>query len=239
MNARKRVVSAAALAAVLALVGCVSANKYKKLETDSKAQQDALAAKNTALAQELASMKDANASLSQQAEQLKKSSEDTKTQYDAVLNQLQNEVQAGNLKVTQYQNMLTVDVAEQIFFTSGSAKLKKGGQDVLRKVGAALIGYQDKIIRVVGHTDNIPLGKAGQAIFPSNWELSVIRATNVVRFLQDECKIPPERLVASGRGEYEPVAPNDTPEGRQKNRRIEIMLIDKSVVQAMQGKPKQ
>ena len=145
---------------------------------------------------------------------------------------LSKEVEKGQLQVRQYQNMLAVDLAEQIFFDSGRATLKAGGKDVLKKVGDALKGYENKIIRVVGHTDNVTLAKSLQATFPTNWELSVARATNVVRFLQD-AGIPPERMIPSGRGEYEPVAPNDTPEGRQKNRRIEIMLIDQSLVGEM------
>jgi chemotaxis protein MotB len=76
----------------------------------------------------------------------------------------------------------------------------------------------------------VPISGNLQKVFPSNWELSAARATTVVRFLQDT-GIPPERLVATGRAEYAPVAPNDNPEGRQKNRRIEITLIDKGVVQ--------
>jgi chemotaxis protein MotB len=128
--------------------------------------------------------------------------------------------------------MLSVDLAEQIFFDSGKATLKKEGKEVLKKVGDALKGYENKIIRVVGHTDNVKMAKALQATFPTNWELSVARATSVVRFLQ-EVGIPPERMLAAGRAEYDPVAPNDTPEGRQKNRRIEIMLLDKSLVSEM------
>src|SRR6266852_4113720 len=89
---------------------------------------------------------------------------------------------------------------------------------------------EDKVIRIVGHTDNVPISKAAQKVFPSNWELSVARATNVVHYLQ-EVGIPPERMIASGRAEYQPVAENDTPEGRKKNRRIEITLIDKNLVQ--------
>jgi len=128
--------------------------------------------------------------------------------------------------------MLTVDVAEKIFFASGSSTLKASGKEVLQKVGAAIAGYPDKIIRVVGHTDNVPLRGA-----MTNWELSVMRATNVVRFLQDKSKIDPTRLVAAGRSEYQPVAANDTPEGRQKNRRIEITLMDKSYIETMKGEP--
>jgi chemotaxis protein MotB len=150
---------------------------------------------------------------------------------------LSNEVQKGQLQVKQYQNMLSVDLAEQIFFDSGKATLKPGGKDVLKKVGDALKGYENKVIRVVGHTDNVPVAKSLQGTFPSNWDLSVARATNVVRYLQ-EVGVPPERMVASGRGEYDPVATNDTPEGRQKNRRIEIMLIDQNLANEMQTSTK-
>ena len=117
-------------------------------------------------------------------------------------------------------------------FDSGKVTLRKEGKAVLKKVGNALKRYENKIIRVVGHTDNVPVAKSLRAAFPSNWDLSVARAANVVRFLQ-EVGVPPERMVAAGRAEYDSVAPNDTPEGRQKNRRIEIMLIDKSLVSEM------
>jgi len=122
-----------------------------------------------------------------------------------------------------------VDVAEQIFFDTGSFTLKKSGQEVLKKVGDAIANYPDKAIRVVGHTDNVPY-KSGKW---TNWELSAMRATTVVRFLQDKSSIDPQRLVSAGRGQYEPVASNDTPEGRQKNRRIEITLLDKSYLETM------
>ncbi|WP_422188837.1 OmpA/MotB family protein [Aquabacterium sp.] len=95
-------------------------------------------------------------------------------------------------------------------------------------VGGALKGYENKVIRVVGHTDNVQISQTLQGTFPSNRELSVARATTVVRYLQ-EVSIAPEPMVASGRSEYDPVATNDTAEGRQRNRRIEIMLIDKSL----------
>jgi chemotaxis protein MotB len=134
--------------------------------------------------------------------------------------------------VTQYKNMMSVDVAEKIFFNSGSASLKKEGRDVLAKVGGVLNQYKDKYIKVVGHTDNVPTGKG--SAFPSNWELAVTRATGVVRFLQDEVGVSPDRLVATGRAEYEPVADNGTPEGRQRNRRIEIVLMDKALFESTQ-----
>jgi chemotaxis protein MotB len=205
-----------------AMSGCVSTSKYEKLEADKN--------------QEIANLQKQNAELEQQKTTLQTTSQQRQAQYDALVQKLSAEVKQGQLKVRQYQNMLSVDVAEQIFFDSGRANLKDSGKDVLKKVGEALKSYENKIIRVVGYTDNVPIAKAMQNVYPTNWELSVARATNVVRFLQD-VGIPAERMVASGRGEYAPVAPNDTPEGRQKNRRIEIMLIDQSLAEEL-SKPK-
>jgi len=220
MNRYLRITAAVAILATMS--GCVSTSKYEKLEADKN--------------QEIANLNKKVAELEQQKTELQTSSEQNKAQYDALVSKLSTEVEKGQLQVKQYQNMLTVDVAEQIFFDSGHADLKDSGKAVLKKVGEALKGYENKIIRVVGYTDDVPIAKSIQNIYPSNWELSVARATSVVRYLQ-EVGVPPERMIASGRGEYAPVASNDTPEGRQKNRRIEIQLIDQSLAQEM-AKPK-
>ena len=219
--------------------GCVSTGKFEKMQADKNGeiaelqkQKKGLEQDNTALKQQTASLEQKNKSAEQEKAALLAASQQRQQQYEQLVQGLSKEVEKGQLQVRQYQNMLAVDLAEQIFFDSGRAALKKEGKEVLKKVAEALKGYENKIIRVVGHTDNVPLAKSLQGTFPSNWELSVARATTVVRFLQD-AGIPPERMIPSGRGEYEPVASNDTPEGRQKNRRIEIMLIDKSLAGEM------
>jgi chemotaxis protein MotB len=222
------------LSAIL-ISGCVSSSKYKKLEADKNEQISALQTQATNCETQRAACEKDKADIAAQKEAVEKSSAHTESQYNAIVGQLADEVQKGELKVTQYKNMLTVDVAEKIFFSSGSALLKDTGKQVLKKLAGALKDYPDKYIRVVGHTDNVPVSKATQATFASNWELSAIRATNVVRFLQDS-GVPPERLVISARGQYQPIAANDTAEGRQKNRRIEIMLLDKSLVESVASK---
>jgi len=206
---RATVVVIAAVASMA--IGCVSTGTYEKMETEKNLQIGTLHEKLSAC--------------EQQKDSLQNTSQQTQKQYEALAQNLSQEVEKGQLQVKQYRNMLSVELAEQIFFASGSATLKADGKDVLKKVGEALKGYENKIIRVVGHTDNVPISKSP---FASNWDLSVARATTVVRFLQ-EVGVPPERMIAAGRGEYDPVATNDTPEGRQKNRRIEIMLVDKSL----------
>ena len=236
--------------------GCVSNSTFEKMQADKNSEIASLEQEKASLEQEKSSLEDLKAtlekqraaleeekaaleqknmasqqqvgSLQQEKDALLAASQQRQQQYDALVKTLSSEVQKGQLQVKQYQNMLSVDLAEQIFFDSGRATLKPAGKKILKKVGDALKGYENKVIRVVGHTDNVPIAKSLQDKFPSNWELSVARATTVVRFLQDT-GVPPERMVASGRGEYDPVASNDTEEGRQKNRRIEIMLIDKSL----------
>ena len=193
-------------------------------------EKDSLTRENDSLAKERDSLTQQVAALDAQRAQLQATEKQSEARYDALLSNLSEELRKGQLQVRQLKGMLTVDVAEQLFFDSGRANLKDTGKQVLQKVAESLKGYEDKAIRIVGHTDNVPITKGLQKVFPSNWELSAARATTVVRFLQDT-GIAPERLVATGRAEYAPVSPNDTTEGRQKNRRIEITLIDRGVLQ--------
>jgi len=244
MNRTGLHIASAVLAAAVMAGGCVSTGTYEKLEADKNKEIDALQKQSGGLQEQVKSLQSQKTSLEkqqadlrgqitaleQQKTQLLAASQQNKSQYDALVRNLTEEVKKGELQVRQYKDMLTVDVAEQMFFDSGRANLKDSGKAVLKKVGEALKGYEDKVIRVVGHTDNVPINKSLQKVFPSNWELSVARATTVVRYLQ-EVGIPPERMVASGRAEYQPIAENDSAEGRKKNRRIEITLIDKNLVQ--------
>jgi len=243
---RHHYIGVAVIAAGLVGSGCVSTGKFKDMETQKDTEITSLQQQNHALEGEKEALEQRQVELQRNIDQLQQQagslavekamvSSDSarqKAQYEALLRQLSKEAAKGQLQIRQYQNMLTVDLAEQIFFDSGRATLKKSGKDVLKKVGEALKGYDDKLIWVVGHTDNVPVAKSLQGTFPTNWELSVARATNVVRFLQ-ETGVPPEHMVASGRAEYDPVAPNDTPEGRQKNRRIAIILIDRNLVSSL------
>jgi chemotaxis protein MotB len=239
-------ISVAVLAAGFIASGCVSSGTFKKMEASKNGEIAAVQQEKTALEQQNADLKQRVTSLEQQntdAQQkvgsleqekasLAASNQQTQKQYEELVQGLAQEVKKGELQVKQYKNMLSVDLASRVFFDSGKVTLRKEGKAVLKKVGNALKGYENKIIRVVGHTDNVPVTKSLRKTFPSNWDLSVARAANVVRFLQ-EVGVPPERMVAAGRAEYDPVASNDTPGGRQKNRRIEIMLIDKSLVSEM------
>ncbi len=239
----------AILAAGFIASGFVSSGTFQKMEMAKndeiaavQKEKAALEKQNADLKQQISSLEQQNAaaqqkvgSLEQEKASLTAASQDTQKQYEELVQGLSKEVEKGELQVKQYKNMLSMNLTSRIFFDTGKTTLKKGGKDVLKNVGNVLKRYKNKIIRVVGHTDNVPVAKSLQATFPSNWDLSVARAANVVRFLQ-EVGVPPEQMVVSGRAEYDPVAPNDTTEGRQKNRRIEIMLIDKSLVSEMNKK---
>ena len=231
------------IASALIASGCVSKGEFEKMQAERdgleqkvrelESQKSGLEQQKTALERQQGSLRSELVTAEKERAQLQMSSQQTKSRYDALVRDLDQEVKKGQLQVRQYKDMLTVEIAEQLFFDSGRAQLKESGRAVLKKVGDALKGYDDKIIRVVGHTDNVPIGKSMQAQFPSNWDLSAARATTVVRFLET-AGVPPERLLASGRGEYSPVASNDDPDGRKKNRRIEITLIDKGLAQELQ-----
>ncbi len=145
--------------------------------------------------------------------------------YEGLLEGLQQEVEEGRITIRRLKGKLSVQVLDEILFDSGSAEIKPEGQEVLRRVGRVLKQQKDKGIVIEGHTDNVPISGALAERFPTNWELSTARATSVVRFLEDEVGIEPERLSAVGYGPYRPVASNDTPEGRARNRRIEIKLV--------------
>ena len=241
MSRSKLQVAGVVFAAALTAGGCVSTGEYEKLEAEKnqeistlqkernglQEQVQGLQSQRSRLEQQQGDLRKQVDALEQQKAQLQTASQQKLSQYDSLVKNLTEEVKKGELQVRQYKDMLTVDVAEQLFFDSGRADLKDTGKSVLKKVGEALKGYDDKVIRVVGHTDNVPIKTK---VFPSNWELSVARATTVVRYLQ-ETGMPPERMVASGRAEYQPIASNDDPEGRRKNRRIEITLIDRNLVQ--------
>jgi len=118
-----------------------------------------------------------------------------------------------------------VKIVDRIIFPSGETDLSENGMKVLTKVGGILKQTRDKRIKVEGHTDNVPIHPNLKSRFDSNWELSVTRATNVVRFLTEEVGVNAGSLEASGFGEHRPIATNKTRRGRAKNRRIEIRLL--------------
>jgi chemotaxis protein MotB len=142
--------------------------------------------------------------------------------YEQLASALRGEIESGRVELMELRGRTTVKMKDKILFASGSAAIGPDGKDALRKVSGALRGVQGKLIRVEGHTDNVPTNGGGG--FASNWELSSARSLAVVRFLQEN-GLDPTRLSGVGFGEFQPIAPNDSPEGKSLNRRIEIVLV--------------
>lgn len=127
-----------------------------------------------------------------------------------------------DIEVNVEKTVVYINISDKLLFKSGSATISKRANEVLGKVAKVIAAQPTLEVMVEGYTDNKPISTAG---IKDNWDLSVKRATSVVRVLQNDFEIAPERLVAAGRSEYKPVASNDTVEGRQKNRRTRIVLI--------------
>ncbi len=130
----------------------------------------------------------------------------------------------NGLTVTMKNGQVYVSMDDKLLFKTGSYEIDANGRNALRKLGTLLEKNPDVTITIEGHTDDVPYRAApGQQIL-DNWDLSVKRATTVVRVLTQDTHINPKRLVASGRSEYMPVDTKKTPDARQKNRRTEIIL---------------
>lgn len=125
------------------------------------------------------------------------------------------------VEVVDEKDYLLVRLNAQVLFNSGSAEIMEEGRKTLDVLGKSLVTLENDIM-VIGHTDTVPISTP---LFPSNWELSTKRATNVVLYLVDSIGISAERLTPAGNGEFRPIADNRTVEGRQKNRRIELMIL--------------
>ena len=137
---------------------------------------------------------------------------------------LKDEITAQEIELVETEDTLKVVFIDKILFNSGSVEVNEKGKKILRVVADSVRAQKNQDLLVEGHTDNMPLGSTLKGKFPSNWELSAARAAAVVRFLQEEGRLQPERLSARGFSFYRPVASNQSGEGRRQNRRIEIIL---------------
>ncbi len=131
-------------------------------------------------------------------------------------------IDAGELEVSMRNGLPVIALPSEVLFGSGKAELAKKGEKALTKVGALLAEMPSQRIQVVGHTDNMPIGEKLE--WTDNWELSAARALTVTRFLIAQ-KVAPTNLSAAGNGEFDPVASNESGNGRKKNRRIELILL--------------
>ncbi|HXU89438.1 MAG TPA: OmpA family protein [Methylomirabilota bacterium] len=184
----------------------------------------------TELRQRVDALETENARLSQDLADAQKAREEkvreVSSTYEQLVDKMKGEIAKGQVTISELQGKLTVNMVDAILFDSGKAEIKPEGLVVLGKVIEIVKSVTDKSIRIEGHTDAVPISGTLAQRYPTNWELSAARAINVARYLQKQA-INPATLSAAGFGEFKPVADNDTPEGRAKNRRIEIVLVPK------------
>lgn len=198
--------------------------------TDLDAENGKLRERNAALQKALDEKTKRAADLEKEVEVLKRAKEEqvqkVSSTYENLLEKMKSEISQGKVTISELKGKLTVNMVDSILFDSGKAEVKAGGLEVLQKVISILKDVDDKSIRIEGHTDDVQIVGALKQRYPTNWELSAARAINVARYLQEQ-GIDPGLLAAVAFGEWKPVATNDTPEGKAKNRRIEINLVPK------------
>ncbi len=222
-----RTISVVAVLAVIGVgtVGCVSKGKYEALlqENEQLQKQTKSLSGNVKLSQNMAADKaNESAILKQELVETTARSDAAKNVYNNLVTELAGELQSQQVTIQQMKSGVNVNLTADILFSSGSAQVSESGQAVLDKVGKQLIDLPYQTV-VVGFTDNAPISDSLAKTFPSNWDLAAARATRVVRILES-AGVVTNRLAAVSFGENEPVASNDTPEGRKQNRRIEIRL---------------
>ena len=126
-----------------------------------------------------------------------------------------------DVDVKVLKGVVYISLADNMLFRTGSYQISPAAMDILSKIAKIIKDYKNYSVLIEGNTDNVPISRTN---IRNNWDLSTLRASSVVQVLQNDFGVDPKRLTAGGRGEYNPIATNDTPEGRQLNRRTQIIL---------------
>ncbi|MFN3394152.1 MAG: OmpA family protein, partial [Candidatus Thermochlorobacter sp.] len=242
-------VISAAVSSLLAACG-VSQEAVDALERDKKKMQDsltaavrALEAQNEALRRDSAALQSRLSEAELREKKFQEEAQRNLADLEKRAGMLEKQLAARDAKLQKLQNALSsallsfkdsgldvytkgdnvyVSLSNKLVFPLGSTAIDDKGKKALDKLAAVLNENTDINIQVEGHTDTTPITKLENV--KDNWDLSALRATEVVRYLTQEGKVNPKRIVAAGRGEFYPVDPRNTPEAKAKNRRIEIVL---------------
>ncbi len=217
-------------------------NSYAALEKNSSSAIARNSKKNRELLAQLEAKEQALATENARLAKLKKQLEDRSNRVaelenvivakDAAMTQLKNAIskaltdfEGKGLTVEQRDGKVYVSMENKLLFGSGSWAVGSEGRRAVQQLGRVLGDNPDIAVLIEGHTDNVPY--KGNSQLSGNWDLSTKRATAIVNILRENTNINPENLTAAGRGEFAPVATNSTPEGKAKNRRIEVILTPK------------
>jgi chemotaxis protein MotB len=202
-------------------------DKYNSLINQSMSQTDQLSKALNAKSEDL----NAKEKLLSERERTLDEMRKIIARQDSITNSLNNILRnallgfnSDELSVEIKNGKVYVSMSDKLLFKSGSSAVEDKGKDALKLLAGVLEKNPDIDILIEGHTDNVPIKTS---VYKDNWDLSVARATSIVRILTNDYKIVPTRLTASGKGEYFPKADNESNEGRAKNRRTEIILSPK------------
>jgi chemotaxis protein MotB len=209
----------------LTSLGCVSKGQYNEVvsERDQIAQQrDDLALANRSLAEELGESEEVATGLAEELDSEREEFQDTRATYDMILAELSVEVTSGQIAVEQMETGVKVQIPGDVLFPSGSARLSDSGRSVISRLAKELLDTRYQIV-VAGFSDNMPIGGKLADTYPTNWHLAAARASNVLEVIEAG-GVPSEQLVAVSFAANQPVASNETAEGRAGNRRIEVRI---------------
>ncbi|MGB5419336.1 OmpA family protein [Algibacter sp.] len=201
-----------------------NSQKNRELLAQLEAKEQALAAENSRLAKLKKELEDRSNRVAE-LEQVIASKDAAMTALKNAISRALTDFEGKGLTVEQRDGKVYVSMENKLLFSSGSWAVGAEGTRAVKQLGSVLGDNPDIAVLIEGHTDNAPYTGSGQ--LSGNWDLSTKRATSIVNILRENNNINPENLTAAGRGEFAPVASNETPEGKAKNRRIEVILTPK------------
>lgn len=211
--------------------------RIQALEAQLETQQKAYAELQRSLNKSLTTGSQSNVNIAKLVDQINESN-----QYIRHLTELKSKSDSLNLVLTNnltrslsreemqgidiqvLKGVVYISLSDNMLYKSGSYEINSAARETLGKIAKIIMDYKDYDVLVEGNTDTVPINKPN---IRNNWDLSCLRASSVVQYLQDNFGVNPSRLTAGGRGEYNPVADNDSEAGRQRNRRTQIIITPK------------
>lgn len=211
--------------------------RVASLEEQLKQQKKHYAALQSSLDKSLTNANSNNLNISKLVDQINESNQyirhlvEVKSKSDSLnmvlTNNLTRSLSREELKEVDVQvlkGVVYISLADNMLYKSGSYEVNDRAQETLSKIAKIIMDYKDYDVLIEGNTDNVPISREN---IRNNWDLSCLRASSVVQYLQNHYGVDPKRLTAGGRGEYNPLASNDTSVGKQRNRRTQIIITPK------------
>lgn len=216
--------------------------RVSSLENQLEQQKKDYAALQRSLDQSLSNANSNNINISKLVDQINESNQyirhlvEVKSKSDSLnmvlTNNLTRSLSREELKEVDVQvlkGVVYISLADNMLYKSGSYEINERAEETLGKIAKIIMDYKDYDVLIEGNTDNVPINTDAPTMknIRNNWDLSALRASSVVQYLQNRFGVAPKRLTAGGRGEYNPVASNDTELGKQRNRRTQIIITPK------------